>query len=333
MVLAIGLSIGCKREPDIVQYTIDPSMPAALSSETRMLGVIVPQESEVWFYKLTGDAPLIDKVSEEYRAWAQQVSFANGKPQFDLPDGWVQKPGSSMRFATLEIPVGEPPLEVSISSLPKNDSWDKVVMANVNRWREQLGLQPSSEQWAGAELLSETQSDEPAIWVDITGQATTGSMPPMVPPTASATATAAAPPAPIAFNKPEAWQEGKTSSMRWAAFTVGPEDKSAELTVIPAGGDLRGNIERWLGQIRPDGVTDEDVDAVISAASDVTVDGIQSQRFVMTGTGEAPQAIDATIVPLGEGFSLFIKMTGNADTVAAESERIQQFLDSLKLNS
>lgn len=343
--LLLTLTIGCGREPDIVQYTIDPAMPAALNTDTRMLGAIVPNGSDVWFYKLTGDVPATEQIDEQFRGWVASEKFVNGNPQLEMPEGWLRKPGSSMRYATIEIPAGEPPLEVSVSKLAKSDDWDSQVLDNVNRWRKQLGLEPSAQRWAGAVALTDEEGAEPGIWVDLVGQLDSSTSPGM-PPFASQMGQPMGspmeqPPAasqspgkpPIEYEKPEQWEVGKTSSMRWASFSVGPKDKSAELTVIPAGGDLRGNIQRWLGQIRPDGVKDADVDAVISQASPVTVGGIESQRFLMTGTGDAPQSIDATIVPLGDGISLFIKMTGDSETVAAESERIQQFLDSLKLNS
>lgn len=341
---ALLLSLGCGTEPDIVQYTVDTRMPDVLKNDTRLLGAIVPNESDVWFFKLTGENESVDQVASELRQWVIDVQFEQGAPILNLPEGWIEKPASAMRFTTIEIPVGDPPLEISVSKLSMSDDWSELVAANVNRWRDQMGLEPSDAKWAGAELLSQQDSDTPAIWVDLTGQLGGGTsmsaQPPFAggqPPLAAGQPPANSPPPsskpPIEFDEPESWRQGKTSSMRWAAFIVGPEDKSAEITVIPAGGDLRGNIQRWMGQIQPDGVTEEQVDTVISKASPVTVDGIESQRFYMTGTGEPQQAIDATIVPLGEGFSLFIKMTGDAETVAAESERIQQFLDSLKLNS
>lgn len=343
--VALMLCVGCGSEPDIVQYTVDTKMPAVLKNDTRLLGGIVPNESDVWFFKLTGETAAVDQIADELRKWVADVKFDQGSPELDLPDGWTQKPGSAMRFATIEIPVGDPPLEMSVSKLSNSDDWSKLVDDNVNRWRDQMGLEASSEKWAGAELLIQTESDTPAIWVDLTGQLggatsmTAGQPPfaanPQMPMIGEPPASASQPPSsqpPISFTQPESWKQGRTSSMRWAAFLVGPEEKSAEITVIPAGGDLRGNIQRWMGQIRPDGVTDEQVDTVISGAAMVTVDGIESQRFLMSGSGEPLQAIDATIVPLAEGFSLFIKMTGDADTVAAESERIQKFLDSLKLN-
>ncbi len=54
-----------------------------------------------------------------------------------------------------------------------------------------------------------------------------------------------------------------------AAFSVGPEDSAAELTVIPAGGDLRGNVARWIGQVRGDQAPDEMVDKALADAQAV----------------------------------------------------------------
>lgn len=120
--------------------------------------------------------------------------------------------------------------------------------------------------------------------------------------------------------------------MRLAAFDVGPEDAPAEVTVISAGGDLRGNVARWLGQIRSGQVPDEVVDEALSAAEPVEVDGRPGQRFILTADpAESGTAIDATIVPLEGGVSLFIKMTGPFEIVSQESEPMHSFLKSLKL--
>ena len=126
------------------------------------------------------------------------------------------------------------------------------------------------------------------------------------------------------------------SSMRLAAFNVGPEDKSAEITVIPAGGDLRGNVARWLGQVRDGKVPDEIVDQALKDALNVTVAGKPGKRFVLMGEKDTDpsMAIDATIVPLGSDgtTSLFIKMFGAAETVEGQADAIDSFLKSLKLN-
>ena len=118
-----------------------------------------------------------------------------------------------------------------------------------------------------------------------------------------------------------------------AAFSIGPEDSPAELTVIAAGGDLRGNVARWLGQVRQGQVPDEVVDKALAEARTVDVDGRTGQRFLLTGEDAMKgTAIDATIVPIDGGTSLFVKMTGPAKTVTQQSEAIASFLDSLELN-
>jgi hypothetical protein len=357
----VALLGGCAAEPDITQYTIDTRVPEILSQETRMVGAIVPQQDDVWFYKMTGDSQMVQQVAADVRLWVEGLQYSGGEPQLDLPAGWSRKPATSMRFATVEVPVGDPPLEISVSKLAKTDDWPELVSLNVNRWRGQMGLAPSDAQWAGAEVMGSPGAAEPSIWVDLTGEmgemsmggpaAAMSGMPGLGPAssmpagglpsdalgggslgaTAGENPGAAAGDAPIEYTVPEGWEAGKMSSMRWAAFNVGSGDGAAELTVIPAGGDVRGNIQRWMGQIRPDGVAPEAVDAVIDQGEEVTVDGRPAQRFLIPGTGQRAQAIDATIVSLGEGFSLFIKMTGDAETVAAQSDAIQQFLDSLKL--
>jgi len=273
-----------------------------------------------------------------------------------------------MRFASIDVNTPDKQLDISVSSLPKQEDWDAEVAMNVNRWRGQVGLAASTEKWANGEPLELESVEGTAVWVDIIGKSTGGS-PPMMggmaggpmasgempnddihsgvaggPMTSDASApktsapktenspASESPAARLKYDRPEGWRDGKMSSMRMAAFNVGPEDAEAEITVIPAGGDLRGNVARWLGQIRPEGVADEVVEKAMQDAEKIKVDGRDAQRYLLLGTDpESGTAIDATIVPLDEGFSLFIKMTGPAKTVTAESEAIKSFLESIKL--
>jgi len=55
-----------------------------------------------------------------------------------LPKGWTQAGPSAMRFATLKAPV-EGKLDVSVVVLPGPAGGE---LANVNRWRSQIGLPP-----------------------------------------------------------------------------------------------------------------------------------------------------------------------------------------------
>jgi hypothetical protein len=119
--------------------------------------------------------------------------------------------------------------------------------------------------------------------------------------------------------------------MRLAAFNMGPEDAQAELTVIPASGDARANVARWLGQVRADAVAAEVVEQALADRIELDVAGRPSERYVLSGGSEDGEAIDVTIVPLGEGVSLFIKMQGPSATVTEQFDKITSFLESLEL--
>ncbi|QDV65675.1 hypothetical protein [Crateriforma conspicua] len=139
-------------------------------------------------------------------------------------------------------------------------------------------------------------------------------------------------PSKLKFERPEGWRDGRMSMMRMAAFEAGEDDAKAEITVITAGGDLRSNVARWLGQVIGGQPTDEAVDAAMDAADDVTVDGRDGKRFLLRAGGESDpdqMAIDAVIVPLESGFSLFVKMTGPESTVMAERDSMGSFVQSL----
>ncbi|MEP0348201.1 MAG: hypothetical protein ABJE27_25805 [Rhodopirellula bahusiensis] len=134
------------------------------------------------------------------------------------------------------------------------------------------------------------------------------------------------------FDRPEGWRDGRMSMMRMAAFNAGPEEASAEITVISAGGDLRGNVARWMGQVDGGQPDDADVDQALESAEKLTVAGRDAQRFILHPKDKDSQAtsIDATIVPLENDFSLFIKMVGPADVIADQDEAMRSFLKSLK---
>jgi hypothetical protein len=245
-------------------------------------------------------------------------------------------------------PTGK--LDISVSKLRRQQekSWAEYVDMNVNRWRGQMGLPASTKKWAGGQPLTVKTADEGSVWVDLSGGGDPGNA-------IAGPATTPAVNSPVAsqpkgggsdtdktdeavtYDRPKGWRDGRMSSMRLAAFNVGPKDKSAEITVIPAGGDLRGNVARWLGQVRKGTVPDDVVDQALKDAQEVTVAGVKGKRFLLLGDeSDAAQgmAIDATIIPLGSDgtTSLFVKMTGPAETVQNEANAIASFLKSLKLN-
>ncbi|TWU36525.1 hypothetical protein Q31b_48060 [Novipirellula aureliae] len=363
---------GCEQSDPVVTYEIPTEAPAAFRGDTQqMLAAMFPAEGKTWFFKVTGPESAIELVESDLKNFVTNVKFTGGNPDLsELPEGWRIGADKPMRFASVNIDTPEKQLDLSISSLSTQSDWDAEVLANVNRWRRQFGIPPSSKKWAEGEAFEVAAADEQAIWVDLKTEATDDNPamaagPMTAPPMADVMnsrmpnddvhsglampASAAEQPATaesqedakedadanskIKYERPDGWRTGRMSSMRLAAFNVGPEDAEAEITIIPAGGDLRGNVARWLGQIRPSGVSDETVDKMIEDAEKIVVDGKESQRFILEGeeSDGKTTSIDATIVPLEDGFSLFIKMTGPAETVADQYEATTSFIQSLKL--
>ncbi len=69
-----------------------------------------------------------------------------------LPKGWTQERGSGMRFATVRTAEG---LEISVVTLGGAAGGE---LANVNRWRGQLGLPPADEASLAKERLAVTSA-------------------------------------------------------------------------------------------------------------------------------------------------------------------------------
>lgn len=319
-----------------------------------MLAVMLPKDTDVWFFKITGSEKSVESIESTFQKFVEDLQFAEGVPVLkDLPDGWKRGGDKSMRYATIDVQTEFNQLDLSVSKLVRQEDWDQQVKMNVNRWRGQLGLAPSEDKWAEGVAMKIAAADVDGIWVDLVGEpAASGSMSPPfaggMPPFASGGSSSSEipKPAPVAadaapmeadprlkFDRPEGWRDGRMTSMRMAAFNVGPEDTPAEITVIPAGGDLRGNVARWLGQVVGGTAKDAAVDEALEAGQDVEVAGRKGQRFFLTSEeSKSGTAIDATIVPMDGGMSLFVKMTGPEDVVAEQSDAITSFLKSLQLD-
>mgnify|MGYP001582939680 CR=1 FL=1 len=79
------------------------------------------------------------------RAAAPEVTAAEAGASslaWTVPAGWKAKPASSMRLATFEISAGGATVDLSVVAIPGEAGG---VLANVNRWRGQLGLAEVAE--------------------------------------------------------------------------------------------------------------------------------------------------------------------------------------------
>lgn len=146
-------------------------------SKPRILGGIFPAGDETWFFKMIGPDALVESQREAFKQFLQSVHLAEGATatapapapmsantggnntnaptpppiepaqgaplQYTLPPGWQEKPLSPMRLASFKVvsPNGKE-ADVSIVSLPGMAGGD---LANVNRWRGQVQLEPINQ--------------------------------------------------------------------------------------------------------------------------------------------------------------------------------------------
>lgn len=86
---------------------------------------------------------------------------------FEIPDGWTRNPPSQMKL--LSFAAGNPPelmAECAVSAFPGDVGGQ---LANINRWRRQVGLGPASEEVAGSFVKEMKISGLDAWQVDFTG--------------------------------------------------------------------------------------------------------------------------------------------------------------------
>ncbi len=130
-----------KAPQQAAQQAAAPAAAQPAEPTDRMLGAIVPQGSQTWYFKLTGPKEPVARLESAFRQLIESLTFAgpDAPPQWKLPESWTQQPGSATRFATLVVEQDGRPLEVSVSKLQMDGSPDSIL-ANVNRWRGQMGL-------------------------------------------------------------------------------------------------------------------------------------------------------------------------------------------------
>lgn len=129
---------------------------ADASKDGGMIGAITERDGDGWFFKLRGNAKLVISAKDDFLKWVQSVrpsapaAAATPAPEessavtWQLPSGWQAVPSSgSSRFATIKVTgLNDNNGELAVTHFPGEVGGD---LANVNRWRQQIGLPPVDE--------------------------------------------------------------------------------------------------------------------------------------------------------------------------------------------
>lgn len=143
-----------------------------LGKDIGILGLMQRRADATWFVKMTGDRPLVEQQQPVFTEFVQSMQFAaeqpppaapTGAPAWNAPADWrAVTPGQFLVAKYMIAGPDQAEAAVNISSSPGDGGG---VAANVNRWRQQLGLGVLS----GEELTQSVQSVGPALFVEMSG--------------------------------------------------------------------------------------------------------------------------------------------------------------------
>jgi hypothetical protein len=313
------LALGCSRKDPISGYRA-PKEPT-----WRMLAALVPVSEETWTFKVVGLGNHVTPVKDEILKFLRTVEFKESEARWVLPPGWTEEKASGDRRATLRLGSAQPRLELSVVRLP---GMAGGVLANVNRWRGQMGFPPLSQ----AEVARETQSLEiggaKATLVDLEGP-----QKPSSPPFAGDRDRASSAPGSggqeslrelFVFEAPSAWVENPSPAQgRVLEFRAGQASVSLSILADSAGG-LLDNVNRWRRQV---GLPPVDEAAAKASIQPVAFLGKEGSMADLVGKD---RAVECAFL-LGPPFSIFLKLDGAPGAVDEERQAFARFLGTLKL--
>ena len=167
-----------------------------------ILGAVAERGGITWFIKMAGDRELVSQQKNNFVGYLKSLEFHEGshgsqssaettqlaqapsadkpvsanteksppgaKPDFKAPDNWKTKPPGPMVASAYNVEDSAGQAEITISKFP-NDVGGMV--ANVQRWRGQLGLSPgSAEEARNSVEMIEVAGKKDSYMVDLKGK-------------------------------------------------------------------------------------------------------------------------------------------------------------------
>lgn len=311
-------------------------------------GSLADRASTAERFGLRSNAP---KASE---AGSNGLERARAALEWTTPDGWEERPPSSMRVVSFQVGAAECAL-----TLLSGDAGGLV--ANVNRWRGQIA-QPELAADAVEALPRTRFFDSDAVLFDASGTYTGmsgGSVESarmlgvlLVDPRGSAFLKMVGPASDVAaqrdafvelaasirprragagsangfaFELPAGWSRGADKPTRVLDFAT-VEGVDCGVTVLSGdGGGLGANVNRWRGQLGLAALTNEEIDALPALA-------MLGDRGRYVELVNADQAILGAL-SIGVERSIFVKMSGPKDRVLAQRDEFRALCASLATES
>lgn len=301
----------------------------------RLIALVIPQEKQTWFFKLSGPTQAVTAQAEAALGFLQSLKFVNGEPTWALPPGWTAKPGNQFRFATLAIKSDEGPLEMTVSSLvtPEGD-FEEYLLLNVNRWRGQMQVPPLKKEELGEKMRRFDLEDFTAWFVLIDGRVEAS----------EAAARAAArgqtgpPRGPAAavpskdldftYDAPPEWVQRPPAQFRLLDFGVRDGGQEVTISVSAVRGGVVANLNRWRDQVGLPKVEEAELRQSLQKleVGPLTADYV---TLLSPEGSPKPEAIfGATLQARGQQW--YFKLNGDAELAKREQPRFEEFVRSIR---
>ncbi|MFN0021954.1 MAG: hypothetical protein ACKVP0_27210 [Pirellulaceae bacterium] len=327
------ISPAARKKEAIAVYT-------AQRPKQRVLGGIALARPYGWFFKVAGPDELVAAHKEGLETFLKSVKFgprADADPTWTLPEGWKQLEGNDLRFATIQMGSSDAPLELTVTRLPmRGGDEEEYLLANVNRWRGELGLRPI----AIADLAKETTKLKggPADMILVDMFAYLDGMPghpdvytrtmEELEEIARMRGEEVSQPE-VKFTLPEGWKETPPGQFQISRFVVGDPKDPVEISISSAGGELVANLNRWRGQVGLEPVSETELTSALNPSE---VFGLKAGQIEIVGPpGEKQQAIIGVIAPSGKT-NWFIKLKGPVKPALEQKKNFEAFVKSLKMD-
>jgi hypothetical protein len=148
------------------------------SEPVRIVTAMVHRSDASWFYKLSGDATLVETQKPIFIEFLKSIRLteaaptdadstaAGSKPKWQVPTEWKELPPGQMQVAKFALPERSgAKAEVFVSVF---DTDTGGTLANVNRWRRQIGLAEIQQNELKPLLSSLDPANPQAMLVDMT---------------------------------------------------------------------------------------------------------------------------------------------------------------------
>lgn len=323
-----------------------PAMQPAAKVPRRMIVGMFDQPTATWFFKANGSQKIVDAKQDQILELLRGVTFEQDEPKWKLPESWTVGPKKNGMFAPLATLIvdAKSNTQLTISSLGPNQD----LLANANRWRGQLGLDPLTQDQIGTEF-AKADGDEFYLFDAVgtgSGQMGGKSSAPFANKNApfanapflqrqamqaklDAGRTAANPD--LQYEAPDGWKEGKSSSMVTARFTkksAANPDKPTMITftkMSAAVNNWSDNVQRWATQAGQALTNDE----LIAATEEFKIGGQSSQLIELLDGSD--QAIVA-VMTINDQNAWFFKIIGDKESVSKELPAFRKLLKTIKFD-